>query len=75
MAPALSKPIADLEIQQWVQEHFGFVPHPYWIRHCRELFLRSSEPAGQDRRPWHECPQDKREGIRQAFLHFRLLTE
>jgi hypothetical protein len=75
MAPALSKSIPDLDIQQWVQEHFGFVPHPYWIHHCRELFLTGAEPVAEDRRPWHECPLDKREGIRQAFLHFRLLAE
>ena len=75
MAPALAKPIADLDIEQWVEEHYGFVPHPYWISHCRELFLRSLEPTLQERRSWHECPQDKREGIKEAFLHFGLLPE
>jgi hypothetical protein len=29
VAPAFSKkPIADLDIQQWVEGHYGFVPHP-----------------------------------------------
>ena len=75
MAPALSERVTDLDIQQWVKEHFGFVPHPYWIRHCRELFLQFPEPAPGDRRKWHECPEDMRDGIRQAFRHFRLLAE
>jgi hypothetical protein len=73
MAPAFSKSIADLDIQQWVEEHYGFVPHPYWISHCRELFLRCLEPTSELHKPWHDCPDDKREGIREAFLHFGLL--
>jgi hypothetical protein len=74
MAPAFSKkPIADLDIQQWVEQHYGFVPHPYWISHCRELFLRCLEPTPELHKPWHECPEDKREGIGEAFLHFGLL--
>jgi hypothetical protein len=39
MSPAFAKPITDLDIEEWVQEQYGFVPHPYWISHCRELFL------------------------------------
>jgi len=38
MAPALAKPIADLEIQEWVHSRYGYVPHPYWIGHCNELY-------------------------------------
>ena len=30
---------SDLDIQQWVEQHYGFVPHPFWIKHCRELYL------------------------------------
>ena len=75
MAPALAKPIADLDIQQWVEEHYGFVPHPYWISHCRELFLRSLEPVPEGHKPWHQCPEERRDGIRQAFLHFGLIPE
>ncbi len=73
MAPALAKPIADLDIEQWVQERYGFVPHPYWISDCRELFLRTVEANAEARKPWHQCPEDKRERIREAFLHFGLL--
>lgn len=73
MAPALTKPIADVDIQQWVEEHYGFVPHPYWIGHCRELFLGSLEQTAEGHKPWHQCPEDKREALREAFLHFGLL--
>jgi hypothetical protein len=69
------KTIADLDIQQWVQEHYGFVPHPYWISNSRELFLRSLEPTPESRRPWHECPEEKRLAIVEAFVHFGLLPE
>lgn len=72
MAPARTKPIADLEIQQWVEEHYGFVPHPYWIRHCRELFLGSLGQTREGHKPWHHCPEEKREALREAFLHFGL---
>ena len=72
MAPVRTKPIADLDIQQWVRERYGFAPHPYWISHCRELFLETPE-APQGRKPWHDCPPDKREAIRDAFLQFGLI--
>lgn len=73
MAPVLAKPIADLDIQEWMAEHYGFVPHPFWIGHCRELFLEASAPSA--RRPWHECPEQMRSAIREAFVHFGLLPE
>jgi len=24
---------SDLQIEEWVQERYGFVPHPFWIDH------------------------------------------
>ena len=24
---------SDLQIEEWVQEWYGFVPHPFWIDH------------------------------------------
>ena len=73
MAPVLTRPIADLDIQQWVEDRYGFVPHPYWISHCRELFLQSLEATPEGHKPWHDCPDERREAIREAFLHFGLL--
>lgn len=70
---ARAKPASIFEIQQWVSAHHGFVPHPFWIEHCLELYLGSPQPKG--RRPWHECPEDKRTAIKEAFIHFGLLLE
>jgi len=67
-------PVPDLDIEQWVHEHYGFVPHPFWIGHCKELFLREQRPA-EARKPWHECPLDKRPIIREAFAHFHMLAD
>jgi hypothetical protein len=71
------EPIRDLEIEQWVHEHYGFVPHPFWISHCKELYLGvdNSGMPGKIRKAWHECPADKRAAIRDAFLHFQMLSE
>ncbi len=69
-----AKAISDLDIQEWVFERHGFVPHPFWITHCRELYLSSPiEPEG--RPAWHECPRNKRAAIREAFLNFGMLCE
>jgi hypothetical protein len=63
----------DLQIEQWVQKQYGFVPHPYWISHCRELYIAGTESIEENRRPGHECPPDKRVALKEAFLHFRML--
>jgi hypothetical protein len=63
----------DLQIEQWVQKKYGFVPHPYWIGHCRELYIEGTQPSVENRRPWHECPSDKRAALKEAFLHFGML--
>jgi len=68
-----AKPISDLDIQEWVSEHYGFVPHPYWIAHCRELYLSSTVTEARPAR--HECPQEKRAAIREAFFNFGMLTQ
>ena len=31
---------SDLQIEQWVQKEYGFIPHPFWIRHCKELYIQ-----------------------------------
>ena len=70
--PAPHSP-TDLQIQQWVQKQYGFVPHPSWISHCRELYIEGWAPSGEHRRPWHECPPDKRAALKEAFLHFGMI--
>jgi len=65
---------SDLDIQQWVEQHYGFVPHPFWISHCKELYL--DQPLlSAERRPWHECPPDKRLPIKEALQHFGVISE
>jgi hypothetical protein len=67
--------VNDLDIQHWVEERYGFVPHPYWIAHCKELYLRGVESPEGLRKPWHECPPEKRSIFREAFAHFGLLAD
>jgi len=74
-ASTLIEQISDLEIEQWVQEHYGFVPHPFWINHCKELYLGHTVRLKENRKSWYECPVDKRPAIRDAFVHFHLLPE
>src|SRR5579884_669106 len=38
-ATAPARRVSDVDIQEWVSKHHGFVPHPSWIAHCRELYL------------------------------------
>jgi hypothetical protein len=65
----------DVDIQRWVEDRYGFVPHPFWINHCKELCgLASGQPAG-DRKCWHECPPEKQLILREAFAHFGLLAD
>ena len=71
-ATAPARPVNDVDIQEWVSKHHGFVPHPSWIAHCRELYL--NVPSIQ-RSAWNECPPDKREAIRQAFVALGLLRD
>jgi hypothetical protein len=63
----------DLQIEQWVQKQYGFVPHPYWISHCKELYIEGTQASEGNRRPWHLCPTEKRAALKEAFLHFGML--
>ena len=65
-------PVCDLDIEEWIDQRFGFVPHPFWISHCRELYLNAPQ---QPRCAWHECPPEVRSIIRAAFAHFDLLPQ
>jgi len=77
MSPAVSdieegRPVRDLELQEWIHDRYGFVPHPFWISHCRELYLTGG--CSPSRPPRHECPPDKRSAIREAFFYFGILA-
>ena len=36
---ARARPASIFDIQVWIAKHHGFVPHPFWIAHCVELYL------------------------------------
>jgi len=67
-----ARPVSDFDIQHWVSTHHGFVPHPSWIAHCRELYL-SAPPVESSARS--HCPPDKRMAIREAFVALGLAPE
>jgi hypothetical protein len=72
---ARANPPSDLAIEQWVREQYGFVPHPAWISHCKELYLAPTPGSSSAKRlPRHECPPEKRLAIKEAFVHFGLLA-
>jgi hypothetical protein len=71
----LGEAVRDLDIEQWIQEQFGFVPHPFWISHCKELYLEDMKTPDRARRLGHECPVDKRSMIREAFVYFGMLPK
>jgi hypothetical protein len=58
-----------------VQKEYGFIPHPFWIRHCKELYIQGPRLPVEGRRPWHECPLDKRPAIKAAFFYFGMLSQ
>ena len=67
--------ISDLELEQWVQEIYGFLPHPFWISHCKELYLGDTGTPRDIRKTLQECPADKCATIRDAFVHFDMLPK
>jgi len=61
------------EIQQWVKQHFGFVPQTCWIAHCKELIgLPLREAPNRQGASVEPCPPEKREAIERAFRHFQI---
>lgn len=68
-------PATDLDIERWVEQQYGFVPHPFWIADCKQLYLLTAVESEGPRKPWHECPREKRAPIRQALIHFGLLPD
>jgi hypothetical protein len=64
--------VSDLDIELWVHQVDGFVPHPFWISHCKEIYLDGDESPRPLR---HEYPPGKRPMIRAALSHFGILRE
>lgn len=69
------KKVTDVDIQEWVRQEYGFVPHPFWIRHCQELYLDTASAPTEPRPVWHACPPEKRLPIKAALQHFGILRD
>lgn len=66
---------SDFEIEEWVQDRYGFIPHPFWIDHCKELYIHGGRSTLEGRSARYVCPADKRLAIREAFVYFGMLLE
>lgn len=63
------------EIQDWVKLHYGFTPKTCWIAHVKSLsglpMRKAPNRIGDDRVA--PCPPEKREAIRAALVHYKML--
>lgn len=64
------------QVQNWVSEHYGFVPKTCWIAHVKELnrLPRRDAPNRLGSQRAQPCPPEKRGAIEAAFHHFGLLS-
>lgn len=53
---------SELQIEEWAQDYFGFVPHLFWIKPCKELYIQGRRSKKEYRRPWHEMSPGKTSG-------------
>lgn len=64
------------EIQDYVKEHYGYMPRATWIAHAKELYGLNPKPAATRRsldKRVNPCPPDRQEDLKNAFLHFKLI--
>lgn len=63
------------EIQEWVKQHYGFVPKTCWIAHVKKLsgltMRKAPNRKGEER--VYPCPTEKIEPIRTALRHFGMV--
>jgi hypothetical protein len=63
------------QIQQWVEEKYGFTPKTCWIADMKEecgLPVRLAHNR-QGKTRLHPCPKEKKKAIKAAFLHFDMM--
>jgi hypothetical protein len=65
------------QIEDWVQQRYGFVPSSGWIAHVKELHGLPVQRASSGRRLWWSdpCPPDRLPAIEAAFRHFGMLGD
>ncbi len=62
------------DIQDWVQQTYGWKPKTCWIAHCKDLAgLEPGTAWNRDSERKHPCPREKREPIFEAFRHFEMI--
>ncbi len=67
-------PTTDLEIQKWVERHFGFRPEVDWIAHCKRLCdLPIEDVRAFQKSRFCLCPEHRQPAIKQAFRYFGML--
>lgn len=67
--------VIDVDIERCVEQSYGFVPHSDWIPHCKEPYLLTLEKLEDPRKPWDECPPEKRLIIKEGFANFGLCAD
>lgn len=62
------------QIQTYVKEEYGFVPKSCWIAHCKEIYGLPLKVSRRGNKPRvYPCPIEKREVIKVAFIHFKMV--
>ena len=65
---------SDEQIQNWVHGHYGFVPQPAWIAHCKQLSgLPVANVRVYQQSRFNPCPPSRQSATIEAFRHFGLL--
>ncbi len=64
------------EIQNWVKEHYGWIPKTCWIAHCKELNGLPVKPASnrESKERLVLSPENKQAAIEAAFRHFGMMN-
>lgn len=63
------------QLQDWVKEQYGFVPHKCWIADVKRMegLRMRKAPNRIGDTPVILCPNDKIEPIRSALAYFRMI--
>ena len=64
------------EIQNYIQNKYGFQPKTCWIAHMKEICGIPVKQAPNRQDPLKRvkpCPEEKQQAIKEAFIHFEML--
>jgi len=66
------------QIQDYIEENFGYTPKTCWIAHMKELRNLSPKASPNRLSPTerkHPCPSHKQDDLRRAFRHFKMIED